>query len=751
MNRLFPKTQRQQDRCAKATLIVIALTMPLVLFCAIGALRSTSNDPRQWLPKAFEETDRYDWFQQQFGSDEIAIVSWPNCTLDDPRVGSLSAALEESAFFDRARTGQSIVDQLMQPPLNFSEVEARRRISGILVGPEGKRTCLVLTTSSAGKADRVEAVGEIERLSLSKCQLPASELKLAGPTVDAAAIDIESRRLLFQLAGFSALVSFFVASIRLRSIRLAIMILVVAGYSTGLALAILYVCGSKMNLLMTMLPPLVYILSISSAVHLANYYRDAASELESKTALGTAVAKGWLPCVLAAATTSIGLVSLSLSKIEPIQMFGIYSALGVISSVGVLFVLLPAALHLFPPRMEQSASSPIAQSASSDLQGVRFSDRVVAAISRHHITVVIICLVVMAFYAKGLPYIKSTVRLQDRFLDGSDAINDYKWLETHVGPMVPLEIVVHFDKDSSLDTVKQMQLVAAVQKKIHSLDEPVATMSAINLSPSLPRGNRVRDVIARKLINRPSTKQHLIDSRFLAVTQSEQLWRVTARANAIGDLDYGLFAEKIQRAIEPLLDQQEARGTYTGIIPLIYKAQRQLLLDLFRSFLAAFAVIALVLVFVLRSVSAALIAMIPNLFPAIVVFGGLEWIGVPLQIGSVMTASAAMGIAVDDTIHFLTWFRRGIDHGLARKDAILDAYGRCAGAMMQTTLICCSGLLVFAASSFVPILHFAWLMVFLLLSALIGDLVLLPAILAGPLGRFFEKPRKHASAQNAVS
>ncbi|WP_068265600.1 efflux RND transporter permease subunit [Rubripirellula obstinata] len=743
MNRLFSKTPQQKDRYARATLFLIALTVPLVIFGAISALKTTSNDPRQWLPKSFAETSRYDWFLQHFGSDEIAVVSWPGCELDDPRVSSLAGSLEESEFFDRVRTGQSVIDQLMQPPLDLSRAEARRRLGGILIGPNGKTTCLVLSTSVAGKADRVKAVSEIERLSQATCQLPASELRLAGPTVDAAAIDIESRRLLFQLAGISAFVSFFVASMRLKSIRLAIMILVVAGYSTGLSLAILYVCGSKMNLLMTMLPPLVYILSISSAVHLANYYRDAASDSATQdahtNALGTAVAKGWLPCVLAAATTSIGLVSLSLSKIEPIQMFGIYSAIGVTSSVGVLFVLLPAALHLFPPRIEPIDRA--AQATSGDANTIRFSDYAVAAISRHNVLVVIACLAVMAFYAKGLPSIKSTVRLQDRFLDGSDAINDYQWLETNVGPMVPLEIVIHFDKDSPLDLVKQMRLVAAVQKKIHSLDEPVATMSAINLSPSLPSGSRVRDVIQRKLINRPSTKQHLIDANFLAVTDSEQLWRITARANAIGDLDYGLYAEQLQLAIDPLLEQQGARGTYTGIIPLIYKAQRQLLMDLFRSFLAAFAIIALVLVFVLRSVSAALIAMVPNLFPAVVVFGGLEWIGIPLQIGSVMTASAAMGIAVDDTLHFLTWFRRGIDRGLSRKDAISDAYGRCAGAMMQTTLICCSGLLVFTVSSFVPILHFAWLMVALLLAALIGDLVLLPAILAGPLGRFFEKSK----------
>jgi predicted RND superfamily exporter protein len=107
-----------------------------------------------------------------------------------------------------------------------------------------------------------------------------------------------------------------------------------------------------------------------------------------------------------------------------------------------------------------------------------------------------------------------------------------------------------------------------------------------------------------------------------------------------------------------------------------------------------------------------------------------------------MTASAALGIAVDDTVHLLAWFRRGMAGGRSRGAAIDDAVGHCAAAMIHTTLICSSGLLVFALSTFVPILHFAWLMFFLLLSALVGDLILLPAILAGPAGRFFEPKRK---------
>ncbi|QDT11330.1 efflux RND transporter permease subunit [Planctomycetes bacterium K23_9] len=756
MNALSDSSVKQQKRYAQATLLLMALAVPLVMYGALFALRSTSNDPRQWLPRSFAATDTYDWFEQQFGSDEIAVVSWPDCTLDDPRVEQLSAALVASPFYDRVLTGKSALEQLMAPPLELSRSAAKRRLTGIVIGPENETTCLVLSTSAAGRSERVQAIEEIEKLAASETGLDPSELHLAGPTVDAAAIDIESRRLLFQLAGLSALVSFFIASIRLRSISLAIMVLVVAMYSTGVALAIMYFSGGTMNLLMTMLPPLIYVLSISSAVHLANYYRDATDEAQLESGvqssdsasvlpvgiIKTTVTHGWLPCTLAAVTTAIGLASLVMSKIDPIRTFGLYSALGVLLSVGVLFLFLPAALYLFPPKRPKS--DPAKNKGDTTL-----SDAVIAFISRHHLALMLVCLALMAFCGWGLPYIKSTVKLQDRFLPGSDAIGDYRWLEQNIGPMVPLEVVIHFDQQDPRDAAQRMGVIAAIQGKIQSSAEPVATMSALNLSPSLPRGRTVGNVVRRKLLSSQRVRDRLIDAKFLAETDTEQLWRISVRANAIGELDYGRFAETLREDIQPLLDQNNVQGTYTGLIPLIYKAQRQLLQDLFRSFLAAFAVIAVVLVFVLRSLTAAMLAMIPNLFPAITVFGALEWIDIPIQIGSVMTASAALGIAVDDTVHFLTWFRRGIDRGLPRQAALQDAFRRCAGAMVHTTLICSLGLLVFAISSFVPILHFAWLMVFLLLAALVGDLVLLPAILAGPLGRGFESKRSAASNPRA--
>jgi uncharacterized protein len=142
----------------------------------------------------------------------------------------------------------------------------------------------------------------------------------------------------------------------------------------------------------------------------------------------------------------------------------------------------------------------------------------------------------------------------------------------------------------------------------------------------------------------------------------------------------------------------------------------------------------------LMNVRAGLIAMMPNVFPIVLIFGFMGHGRFLIDIGTMMTASVAMGVAVDDTIHFLTWFRDGIAQGLSRDQAVLQAYRRCAAAMTQTTLIGGLGLAVFAFSTFTPTQYFGIMMLALLVAALIGDLIFLPALLAGPVGRYFCPP-----------
>jgi hypothetical protein len=120
------------------------------------------------------------------------------------------------------------------------------------------------------------------------------------------------------------------------------------------------------------------------------------------------------------------------------------------------------------------------------------------------------------------------------------------------------------------------------------------------------------------------------------------------------------------------------------------------------------------------------------------VFGGMGWLGIPVDIGSMMSASIALGVAVDDTIHFLTWYREALVRFAGdRVTAIKATYRHCAPPTLQAACISGLGLSVFMFSSFTPTQRMGWLMMIILFAGVVAELVMLPAILAGPLGKAF--------------
>ncbi len=129
--------------------------------------------------------------------------------------------------------------------------------------------------------------------------------------------------------------------------------------------------------------------------------------------------------------------------------------------------------------------------------------------------------------------------------------------------------------------------------------------------------------------------------------------------------------------------------------------------------------------------------MLPNVWPVAVVFGLMSWLDIALDIGTMMTASVAMGVCVDDTVHFANWYRRATRMGLNRREATVLAFENSAGAIYQSTIIVALGVGIFAISHFMPTRRFGYLMGILLFCGLVADLVLTPAMLAGPIGKYF--------------
>ncbi|MEX0819028.1 MAG: MMPL family transporter [Pirellulaceae bacterium] len=757
-------------RYAKVILWSTLALFPLLVLGSHRALRDGNNDVRQWLPRGFAETQQYDWFLEHFGSEEIAVVSWPGCTLDDPRLDRLAAGLapwtressdprasaesrlkdadshviaDGKALFQRVVTGRQALAELTSAPLNLSRPEAMRRLQGTLIGPDQMTSGLVVMVSEEGAADRHAALDTIYEVAQAEAGLARDELRLGGPTVDSVALDNESERSRYRLASFSVLLALALAWRCLKQMRLVVIVFVTAILCAGTSVALVYYTGNTMSLMMITMPTLIYVLAISGSVHLVNYYRDAIATGGIEGAPERVMAAGWLPCTLTALTTAVGLGSLGMSDVVPVKMFGIYSALGVLCSLAILFLFLPAALQLWPLK-EDANEGPVAK--PEGLSGTAWSTRLSSWVARHHALATGCCLLLMAVMGAGLLRLDTSVKLLSLFSPQCRIIQDYAWLEEHLGPLVPVEIVVHLDHDSPLTLLERLTLVREMNQQLDQIDKVSGAMSAASFTPAIPEGGGLRQSIKRRLIESSlEQNREAFAAHYVRDAAEGELWRVSARVEALNALDYGLFMGLLQGRLQPLLDRyaassgSEIGATYTGLVPLIYKAQRELLNDLTTSFFSAFLVVGVVMIVMLRSLRAGLVAMLPNVFPAAIIFGAMGWSGRLLDIGAMMTASVALGIAVDDTIHFLSWFRRGLKQGLSRQHAIQLAYERCAGAMLQTTIICGLGLLVFALSSFVPTSSFSWMIFALLATALVGDLLFLPALLAGPLGRLFEK------------
>jgi len=760
---------------------VFAILLPLVVWRALLVLGTSNNNVRQWLPQHYKETRTYEWFQQHFPPDEFALVSWNGCTLDDKRLAEFADLLRGDSdrradggaaseaggrLFANVRTGPEMLQTLTSTPFDLEREEAIDRLSGWVIGMDRETTCALVTLTPVGNADRTRVLKAIQRIAVERVGIPADELHLVGEPIFNAMVDMASEQAMGDLPLWSGVIAVLVALISLRSVTLTGAVFLVALYSGAIALLLVDVTGGRLNLVLVVMPVLVYLLSLSAAIHLVNYYRDAAADGTGWTPAAEAVRRGFTPCCLAAVTTAIGLASLVVSHILPVRDFGLYSASGILAGLVVLFLLLPSLLSVIGDRRAREAGEKEGRS------GPGASERLLAWAGRGIIAgrtwLALACGGILAVGVAGVPLIETTVHPVRFFPEDSRLRADYAWVEEKFGPVSPIEIVVLFDETpSSLIFVDRLKLVQEIQNEVAGMEEIAATMSVATFVPTLEpeqdADTRSRassagilgalgravgaspERIERYVLNSKlkDHRQSFIKQGYLAEADQQQLYRISVRAAGQGAVDEAGFMDSVESRVNTFLDAKPNDWTagvkvrYTGMVPLFFLAQRELLDGLFRSFLLAFVLIAVLMIVVLRSAGGGLLAMLPNLFPAAVLFGFMGHFALKVDIGSMLTASAAMGIAVDDTVHFLTWFRRGLDQAMSRHDAVLYGWRRCSGAMLQTTAIGGLGLAVYATSSFQPIAQFGLLIFLLLVLALVGDLVFLPALLASPAGRLF--------------
>ena len=824
-------------------LLAFLIASPVIVYGAARAVRSNNNQVGDWLPVAFQETADLAWYREHFPGDQFVILSWEGCEIaesspesseDDAGAVEADARIDElarllvsdstvggrinspaySRFFTSVYTGPRLVEYLAQAPSSIPIDVAKRRLLGSFIGPNSRQTCLLISLSEEALANLRQVLARPVTgplgfkhppgflfEAMQECRIDADTARLGGPPVDNVAIDEEGERTLVRLAGLSGLVGLLLSWWSLRSFRLTLIVFACGVISAASGLASLWITGVNADAIVLSMPALVYVLAISGAIHLVNYYRDALDEVGPLAAPGRAISLGWKPAILCSITTALGLLSLCTSELAPIRKFGFFSALGVLQLLVVLFLFLPAALYAWPVRdrkvIKGQRSHRHRKHAQSDLSldgwGQQSWGRVGRFIVRHHFIVAILFIVLIVGLASGLRHYRTSIDLMKLFGPEARILADYRWLEKNLGPLVPVEIIIGFSPSTLKQTdgpkshpsrekerwtlLERMQLIAQAQRKVElafgrqgsGIIGP--TMSALTFAPPLPRQDRSMGAYAHRFVmNRKLEESYpsLANSGYLTVDKENhrELWRISLRVAAFADVDYGHFTKELKAVLDPLIAEacdyvaiegpkshvamtadggvphQAVTAVYTGVVPIVYKAQTALLASLVSSTIWSFLTITPLLMLVSRGVWAGCVAMLPNVLPVLVVFGGISWLGQPIEIGSMMAASIALGVAVDDTIHYLTWFRKSLDETGNRHVAILNAYRHCATPTVQAALINGLGLAVFMVSSFSPTKQFGYLMLVILLAGAVAELFLLPALLAGPLGAGFKPSEK---------
>lgn len=754
-------------RFGRLICLLCLMVFPGLVFLSYRVMQNSNNNVVDWLPSGFQQTADLYWFNERFGIDAILVLSWTDCHLDDPRLDLLQQSMldlrcpgldgQPQPLFHRVFTGRSTLAQLTTPPLEVSHDRALERMQGWLVGADGRTTCVVGFLTHEGWWDR-HATIDVVVDAAKDAGIDPQTLRLGGPAVDSVAIDRVSQRWLVPLALASTMIGVLMTWICLREFRLVAAVFLYAGFAWFASLAAVELFGAQLDAVLTVMPALVYVLAVSAAIHMTGYYRRALRQGSDQCPLTAAVSMGWAPCTVAAATTALGLGSLMISQLIPIRKFGFFAAWGTLLALGLLLLLWPALLsRLFRPRRPgESDPYPAAASAKSRSWWQPLMN---VAVSGWPVILLLLGVSLVAL-TLGVTRLRASVGLRDLFSPNSQVIRDYAWLEANIGPLIPIEVVLRVpepDVQDPREMLERLLMVERIRRQIQEMPVVGGTIAASRFVPDIPSGRAVRSVSRRAVIAR-----HLLDSRQqlkeLGMLHDEwggaegqelleEQWRISARIEAISDLEYGSVLKEFTAQVRQMLAQDETARrlrvteNISGGVFLVAMAQQRLLVDLAESFGLAFVLISIAMTVLTRSLAIGAMAMITNLFPVVLIFGLMGWGGMPVDVGTMMTACVALGIAVDDASHFLTWYRRAFAEGHRSLAALRMAYQHCATPMLQTSMICGLGMLVFVVNPFMPAARFGWLMFTLLFAALTANLLILPALLASAPGRWLVAAR----------
>jgi len=562
---------------------------------------------------------------------------------------------------------------------------------------------------------------------------------------------IKSDLKIFGLGVFALLV--ILLGIIFRKIRWIVLSMLCCFLSVIVMMGLLAVFGWEVTVISSNFISLQLIITLSTVVHLIVRYREfqiVNPDYDRRSMVLKTVRTKFIPCLYATLTTMAGFGSLLLCDIKPVIQFGWMMGAGIFLSLFLTFILFPVGIILL--KKPQTPSGPETEGFSPVRFFARFTQKQGGLILGA--TVVISVLSVM-----GVSRLVVENSFIDYFKKSTEIYQGMRVIDQRLGGTTPLDVIVRFDpidlssfesKDESLepdpfaDEIQKEDLdkywfidsrMLTIEKVHDYLDELPATGKVLSLGTLLKIGRRLNKgesldsiemaVLYTKL---PDDFKSMILKPYLSIKDDEA--RFTLRINdSLQGLKRDALLKQIRHDLVAKIGLSPDKVRLAGTM-ILYNNMLQ---SLFSSQIKTLGVVALALLVMFlvlfRSLQIALIALFPNLLSSGAVLGVMGWMNIPLDMMTITIAAISIGIAVDDTIHYIYRFKEEIKTDGDYLAAMHRCHGSIGHAMYYTSITIIIGFSILVFSNFWPTIYFGVFTGLAMLIAMVAALTLLPRLI----------------------
>ena len=483
------------------------------------------------------------------------------------------------------------------------------------------------------------------------------------------------------------------------------------------------------------LPILLSLIGLTDGVHLMVQIRNyRAKGLSRRDAARKGLREVGLACGLTSLTTAIGLGSLMLAHHDSVREFGEACVIGVLLTFIAVISSIPLACitwlgkHVHVGHDKGFVDRHLSR-VGSIVEFVLRRQRRMAILG------IVVTLVLCAISLQLRPDERRTDSLPER----SEAAIGMQFLDRALGGLEFAYVDLSWNDGVDTQSPEILDVLEQIDQVIRQEELIGNPLSILNLLKSLPGDGPVRDRMSLLELMPPPLKRAFY-------TPERRSAKVSFRVQDLGIAAYGPVFERVQQGLEEISETNprftiELSGSAVWRWENLYK----IVMDLATSLGTAIVIIFVVLTLVYRSLRMGLISLLPNLFPLAVTGSFLVFLGQPLEMVTVCAFTVCLGIAVDDTIHFLTRFEEERARQPSRDEAIRRAFTGVGTALVMTTIVLVAGFSTVLWSDARIYRIFALMGMLTISAALFGDLVFLPALLA----RFAPKTKSTEAAPNS--